>query len=362
MTDQNSRFLAPELPQRTELVTMNGLFDQTFTATSFQINTTCQAITTDCQQTSIDSNATAWDFACPEGVAGQLNQSRPVVIDSWYRGNGTYANMSQYYEYNSNIEFGVFLLLTDTIVTPTNTSIKLNSKNNNTVVGAKCESTLTSVQYDWTNETAAATMQSFDDGPSSPELASLARAPLLAGYFDNSPLTTGSAPNNSFMTGFTRFQGSKPVEEAAVLEQMASTISVYGISLLGGALSQDPAVKLSLPDSLIVTEVGKAPLFTLVILNLWYACFGILLFALAMVFLRDPNNSKDIQQVQELISVHGLATAAVKRHRKHLDSADLRVGVEKVDDVWQFRVFEVSSVSSEAKPLLDKDDEDGEIA
>lgn len=82
-------------------------------------------------------------------------------------------------------------------------------------------------------------------------------------------------------------------------------------------------------------------MFTLVILNLWYAVLACLLFGLAWHVLRDEDVRQNIVEVQQTITVYGLTTAAVKRQRGNLSARDedLRVGVEKIDGEWQFRVW-----------------------
>lgn len=126
------------------------------------------------------------------------------------------------------------------------------------------------------------------------------------------------------------------------------------LSLLGAVITYQAPKDLWLADSIVVTRVPKAPLFALVILNLWYAGFACLLFGLAWHVLKDEHVSQDIVEVQKMITVNGLATAAVKRQRGNLSTRDedLRVGVVKTDEAWQFRVWVMPGAAHEAKALL----------
>ena len=182
--------------------------------------------------------------------------------------------------------------------------------------------------------------------------ADLARAPLLAGYFNSDDFDVEQKEKLvTMLSGSSNITGD-------ILQRVQDVVGHVGLSLLGGTLRSTPATALALGNSAIVTKVGKGPLFTLVILNLWYAGFAGLLFCLVVYILRDETTRQDIMEVQKLITVNGLATSAVSQQRDDLSSRgpNVRVGVEKVDCKWQFRIFESLDSTDEGKRLLGTDD------
>lgn len=122
-------------------------------------------------------------------------------------------------------------------------------------------------------------------------------------------------------------------------EQYAKLLSEIGLSFLGGSIEPRAAISLQLQNETAITRVPKAPLFVLVILNSWYALTEFCLFLLACYATNYGDWRADVQAVQQLLTVTGLTTAAVSKARSR-QGDNLRIGVEKVDDEWQFKVWE----------------------
>lgn len=201
------------------------------------------------------------------------------------------------------------------------------------------------LSYDWTNATSLAAAQGVARNVMA---ADLARAPLFAGYFNSDDFDLDQKKKL-----LTMLSGSSD-NTGNTLQKVQDVVGHVALSLLGGTLRSIPADALALGNSAIVTKVGKGPLFTLVILNVWYAGFAGLQFCLVLYILRDESTRQDIIEVQKLITVNGLATSAVSQQRDDLSSRGLnvRVGVEKIDRKWQFRIFESLGSSDEGKRLL----------
>ena len=134
--------------------------------------------------------------------------------------------------------------------------------------------------------------------------------------------------------------------------QFEMLMSGIGLSFLGASVGPAPASSLQLPNSTILTQVPKLPLFTLVALNMWYAGLAICLCILACFLLAYGDQGKDIVAVRKLLCVEGLTRAAVNNHRS-LQGEDIRVGVVKRDGQWHFKVWSDSGEGKgEAEGLL----------
>lgn len=359
-------FLAPRIPQVASLA--NELNRQAYTAKTLGTTASCEANITTCNIVGPQSGSSSIDYFCPSGMNGTLEYpGRTVGIDYWY---GLY-NRTYYEKYWSDSGtqtynlFGVVAMLENTDIKdaekegrdkipqfeydPQDGSTKVNIS----VIATRCTVDMLVLDYSWHDDIAIPQVKL---GSYSIEAADLTRGVTFAGYFNGSDFDSevkrawwtesglDIGPNKTVTWQNTTSEVTKGLQKA-----MGKT----GLALMGGTFDPMSPSLLRLANRTVITVVGKTPLYTLVVLNIWYALFAIMLFALAMFVLRDEATRGDIIAVQQLISVEGLATAAVKRQRANLslNDDDLRVGVEKVDGEWQFRVWEVRN-SGEGKGLL----------
>ena len=359
-TADGTWFLAPRLPHNSGA--SSSLNHQTFSATTLGASARCDKNITQCRVTEPEGTIGNFTFACQEGMNGSL-----IYPDKWLTMgylDQTNTNQTYYDEYwsesgtTSHVGYSVIAFLENYTISnaPSHTSdftLANGPTVRGSVVAMTCTVDMFALAYDWTNATDRPLLKSPEFQYSS---ADAARAVALVGYFDSPDFDNDM--KNKFRA-LLELPGKEPdtITEATVLSKFEKAMGYTGLSMLGGTFEQTPATKLSLANSTIVTQVGKTPLFTLVILNLWYASFAILLFVLALYILRHEDTRRDIIEVQQLITVNGLATAAVKKHRNNLDrrEGDLRVGVEKVDGEWQFRVWEMNHLG-EDKELLGQDE------
>ena len=360
-TADGTWFLAPRLPHNNGA--SSSLNYQTFSATTLGASARCHRNITTCGVTEQDGKIGNFAFACDGGMNGTL-----VYPDKWLaigaqdQSPPNQSYWDAYWEWSSElvyVEYSIVAFLENYTISnspqsPTFDFIPSSGqKVRGSIVAMTCDVDMFALAYDWTNVTERPLLKNPSLQTSS---ANAAFAVALVGYFN-------SADFDNDMKG--KFRGlldlpiaePESVTQATVLSKFERAMGYTGLSMLGGTFEQTPATKLSLANSTIVTQVGKTPLFTLVILNLWYACFAVLLFALAVYILRDEATRRDIIEVQQLITVNGLATAAVKKQRSNLDrgEGDVRVGVEKVDGAWQFRVWEMNRLG-EDKGLLGQDE------
>lgn len=349
-------YLAPRVQQTSAIRPGSGSTYENFTAQSLSTTASCDRNLSSCDLDLSSLSSGSWSFACPEGFNGFLTYPDWLSIGSWWQSNGSYEAMSSHYANFNTVEVGVAMFLENNTIktqngsSPPHVQISLLNK---TVSGSfltmKCNILTTNMTYTSANRSFSNTLNSEE----SVLAASIARGPLLAGYFGNSTFDQVQTDSVRSKLGITQGTTETVVAENNVWNGLESSLAFIGTCLFGGTFNSAPAKELMLADSVIVTQVGKAPLFTLVILNIWYAAFGILLFGMAIFVLQDKATRKDIEEVQRLLTVDGLAVAAVRKTRPNLafNDQNLRVGVEKVGGKWQFRVWEMEN-QAEAKALL----------
>ncbi|KAK5092255.1 hypothetical protein LTR70_001937 [Exophiala xenobiotica] len=355
-------FLAPRLPSQADLQSSSSVAYQTFTASTFSVNASCINNISVCHVSQNNASSNSWQFSCPDGMSGSLTSREWLSISSWWQpigSVGTFDMMWSHYGdsvWDSTIEIGLAAFFEDVIFDSGGnvTQIEFQQDQNEhpvrgSAITCRCNLTMQGLSYDWTNATSTPAAQNVT---LSSVAANLARAPLLAGYFNSGDFDVEQKEKLvTMLSGSSNFTGD-------ILQRVQDVVGHVGLSLLGGTLRSTPATALALGNSAIVTKVGKGPLFTLVILNLWYAGFAGLLFCLVVYILRDETTRQDIIEVQKLITVNGLATSAVSQQRDDLSSRgpNVRVGVEKVDCKWQFRIFESLDSTDEGKRLLGTED------
>ncbi|KAK5954866.1 hypothetical protein OHC33_003544 [Knufia fluminis] len=359
-----TRFLAPQLPNQADLEFGASAAYQTFTASSFGASALCNTNLSVCTFSPESDSTDSWQFLCPGGMTGNLTSEDWISIGSWWQPESSVNAFDitwTHYENDSTwdeiVEVGLVAFLKDVVEeNPTNltsmyTDYDLEERaqlTNASLIASQCNLTLRGMSYSWTNTTLYPAVQ--DAGAEHSNLATqLVRATILAGYFSSEAFDPDQKKAIE-----ERLGTSENMTAAEMVSQVQDSISLIGLSLLGGTFKSTPASALALANSAIVTQVGKAPLFTLVILNIWYAGFAVTLSCLAFYLLWDETTRQDILKVQKLLTVDGLAASVVKRHGDKLSSEapDVRVGVQKVNGTWQLRVFEGPAGTDEDKALL----------
>jgi hypothetical protein len=194
----------------------------------------------------------------------------------------------------------------------------------------KCTSFLSKIRYEWVNGTMT---QLLDSRKADRKLLNIQWAPFLSNYsFNNAHL-------ENFATRLSIGMEPRNYTRDYYTEKYAMLLNEIGLSFLGGSIEPRPAISLQLQNETIITRVPKAPLFVLVIFNVWYALTGFCLFFVALYTTNYGDRRADIRAVQELLTVTGLTTAAVSKGRSN-QGDNLRIGVEKVEDEWRFKVWD----------------------
>ena len=85
------------------------------------------------------------------------------------------------------------------------------------------------------------------------------------------------------------------------------------VATLSGQLSDRPSPKVQRRKTILITQMPRAALWTLVSLNLLFALFGIVLASIALVVL-----TVDVQQTQMKLSIAGLTAVVFEKQNSEL--------------------------------------------
>ena len=85
------------------------------------------------------------------------------------------------------------------------------------------------------------------------------------------------------------------------------------VATLSGQLSDRPSPKVQRRKTILITQMPRAALWTLVSLNLLFALFGIVLAGIALVVL-----TVDVQQTQMKLSIAGLTAVVFEKRNSEL--------------------------------------------
>jgi hypothetical protein len=338
--DQTTRLSFIGDPIKTSLRLGGGELELSprFTASTFAMNTSCSRVL-DCKPASdsqgknyfkCGSNFTQYSPGAWFAVSLSENPRDLLNSNSWYDDN-TWAVYAPYPEFH---------------IEPSSQRLLVNSKSapvaGSFVFVLKCVSTLSTIRYEWADGKMT---RLLDLAEANKTLLNIQRAPLFSNY------SFKSAHLESFASRLKI--GGDPMEPRSYdrgnyTEQYANLLSEIGLGFLGGSIEPRAALSLQLQNETVITQVAKAPLFVLVILNFWYALTGFCLFLLACHTTNYGHWRADVQAVQQLLTVTGITTAAVSKDRpRQRDS--VRIGVEKVGDEWQFKVWEQNKDLEDAK-------------
>lgn len=352
-------FLAPRLPNRDRSLGKDNIAFQTFTATTEAAQISCDRNLSICAIDGYRNISQEWNYSCPAGMSGTLTEDSKLSIGSWYQPRGTqnrYNDMWMHYNtstFSTIAEFGLVAFLNNvTVKKPsgsedTNDTMPVSASSNGESVGIlfaiQCNATFTRQEYDWTNSTTQPSL--ISTGTSIAAIA--VRSRLFAGYFDGPNFD--QSQKTKILDHFPR---DRETSVGELVQQAIGAVGLVSMSLLGGTIEPAPAKALRIGRSTIVTEVRKAPLVILVMLNLWYAAFAAILGALVIYIMRDQSFRQDIIEVQKLLTINGLATSAIGRHEECLEDADTRVCVQKINGKWRFRVLGDADKMGQAKTLM----------
>lgn len=320
-----------------------------FEASTFAAFTVCR--TTDCNLT-INADETSYSFACPGGFSRNATtewfEAGPYIQTT---GNYTgYTELQGKYESAVGLQWGVFAHLEDVVDLDGNTNYSVSTVKDHTAgkpsttFVMQCNSTIGQTDYFWANGSLANGL--------SPNNANQTLFNILLGPFLSQGPVINFPKLETFRTRLNLTSANNTITQ--VTTKFEELMGGIALSFLGANIITAPATMLQLPQSTILTQVPKLPLFTLVVLNLWYAVLAICLCILACVLLSRGENGQDIIAVRKLLSVSGLTQAAVSNHRS-IHGEDVCIGVIRRDGEWHFNVWPANVGKGEAERLLPKE-------
>ena len=326
-----------------------GLQYPQFEAWTYAMHTIC--FFTDCNLTNSDKVQGSYAFSCPGGYSRS-------ATDSWFETGPWHQNSSNYTGYKGlahnyvpdvGLQWGVFAHLDNfTFINGTRQTFGINGKDPDSgklfsTFVLQCNSSLSRSSYGWANNTLTQ--------PLGPTLANQTVLDVALGPFLSQGRVLGF-PSDTLDIFRKRLAFDRVVTSIDAISRFELLMSGIGLSFLGASVGSAAASSLQLPNSIILTQVPKLPLFTLISLNMWYACLAICLCILACFLLAHGDQGKDIIAVRKLLCVEGLTRAAVNNHRS-FQGEDIRIGVVKRDGQWHFKVWSAGGENKgEAEGLL----------
>jgi hypothetical protein len=317
----------------------------------------------------------------PDFVAGAWNDGSSQDFDTRYHENrdrpldwGVIAKLTAH---NIRIEAGD---VSTSVLNLRQESDGHDSANSSTVpfyaiVLMHCTSDVFEAQYSWLNQTITeAKLLEHDETDSGGRPANIdgLRA-VLQGPFQANFTTPRSLSQSKFVQNLNlpNLPGLVNLTVSQVTGAFETTMSQITLSLLAGTMTPAAPTQLSLGRTQIVTVVPKAPLFILVILNLWYAGLGLVLYLFACYTLHISGKSMDdILKVRKLLTVEGLTRSRIAGigadlqwhtgRGERTDENHMRIGVRSfhkdgVEKEWMFEVHEGdgwTGMSTEGQALL----------
>lgn len=303
--DGNLTLIAPTTLWQTSSVSLD------FTARTYGALTTCRPMNDECgfqAKSSYSWGPFTWSFNCNKtGSTFQLSSGIDDTNEPPPFENHTIHSDPQYsqpYRWNvpvlrhrNNTQVGMVPTLD--VVNPSYPAAVLVSRNhgygNGTVAFGDdagsamtlfCKHTIMDVHYSFINGTFAI----IDASPSSKAIANITNIPLTYGFlrsYFNSSIDATMAAGSS--------------QEAANL--YATTYSLASTAILSGILRPSAAEEAQIRRRVLVTRVPKAPLFTLIALNVLYAAMGLVL---ALDALRALHKDASLVDLQARLSTAGL--------------------------------------------------------
>ena len=148
-----------------------------------------------------------------------------------------------------------------------------------------CKHTILDVSFAYVNSTYSIINTSVSDQ----NVANITNIPIILGYL-----------RDYFDSQIDAIMSSN---RQSSVEKYARTYSQASMAILGGVVIPQPVTSAQVRRQVLVAEVQKAPLYTLVSLNLLYAVAGLSMTILA---LRSVRGNRDVIDVQARLGTSGL--------------------------------------------------------
>ncbi|KAI9765133.1 MAG: hypothetical protein M1840_007840 [Geoglossum simile] len=289
------------------LVDPSASRDLDFTASTFAVRTQCELISKKCNLNAAYGASTP--FNCPDinfkgdvsaGIGADWRVNFFNSSEAKYNATWSTSINPFYWALASNIEGSNYPLSPNPdVVTPVHGGFA-------TVLF--CNTTIYDATYSQVNGSVARIVGPPSNG-------------TIGGIF-SAPLNQDSGYGTPHLQAGVRFAAvsKTPREfETTVADVFSQTAAGFASASLDPRLNHQEQLR----HNLLIARVPKAPLFTLVVLNLIYALMGIIL---AIVALGITNES--VKDVQARLSVQGLVAERFEQNR-------LGIPVEKIEELFE---------------------------
>jgi hypothetical protein len=292
-----------------------------FQASTFAVATNCQPISQACGLTALTGSSTP--FNCTPGFTGDttLFQEEPVCPQGPYA--MTSITMFRDPDLNENITaqdrqtnpfyFGTW----SDVITNSDTGPNSIAQDPNIIVPKdgglawvlRCSSTVYDLTYTYINSTFGVPSLR----KSNETLAQIMATPFPMGF------ACSTLTNLAIISAI-----SDSADELA--NKWSTGFSTTAVAMAAGIMSPHRNLQEQSRTSMLVARVPKAPLFTLIVLNLIYATIGI-----ALAIYAATNQPTEARNVQARLSVAGLAAACFEAEDR------IRAPVENVEELFKER-------------------------
>ena len=321
-----------------------------YRASTFAVGTTCLPISEKCNLRAAYGASTPFD--CTPAYQGDLTLLNtndtlvsPYPVNLTFFQDAAFTNGMgySYSRFQNPIRFGSTTLLSSAGVTPgrgASSNIAEDPEMVTPVHGGlawilNCTTTIYDLQYTWAN----GSLTHYTITPSNDSMAAVFGA-AISGSWVGSYLT-GAAVIASFQ---------ETADDLAY--DFATQVSQITAAMGAGLMIPEPSDQAQTRIPTLVARIPKAPLFTLVLLNLIYALGGLVL-ALYVIFFSRYAESRD---PQSRLSIAGLAATCFEPvQRSQADVTEVeelftekirgkgfsqRIGIEQVPEGgWRFALF-----------------------
>jgi hypothetical protein len=288
-----------------------------YTATTFGLQTQCEIISSEC-------NLNAWAGPSTPFYCGDTFQGDVTGIQDWYMPYFNDSSMSSNVTGFSNavrnpFYWGLAALTNIGLLDGISQILPgvVGGVHGGLAVVLFCNSTLYDIQYDSVN----GTVTRFVTTPSNISTTNLWQTSI-----EISGLGTDQLKQAASLAIF-----SNSSQELA--DGIALAFSRVALAVGSQSVGPQPALEAQERTSLLVTRIQAAPLFTLVIANLLFTVFGIILTLIAI-----PNSRGESQDIQARLSIMGLVIDRFEGQRAKLRVKDLDKLFEECDGQSSKRV------------------------
>lgn len=283
-----------------------------YTATTFGLQSQCQAITSDCI-THDNITGPGAKYRCGATAMEGFIASTKVdtMIQTYFTNSSLADNTTRIASLPNPYYFGTVMSVNQNLGSPGRLKADPNVQSGMhgaTIIVFLCNTTV----FDWKYTSINGSIAYFSGTRSNASTTNIAMG--THGY------TQIGDPYILSRTSLDVWQSHTAQE---VADKFASTYSQAALAAFGSAVTPSPATEAQSRSSTLVAKVPKAPLICLLLANLLLVFFGVVLASIAFLTLDN-----EVGDVQARLSINSLVAA-------QFEAGSGEYIVEKVDDMFQ---------------------------